>query len=126
MSKQSIVLFGFVASEPVTRMTTKKQQPVTNVRFAVNPMADAAGNKMGETKFYTLTSFRAGAENLAKIAKKGLRVGVRGELEERKYTKADGSEGVENVITLGARSIWALKAKPAAGDDQVAQAATAA
>lgn len=84
-----VVLVGRTANQPELRYTTQGV-PVTTFRIAVDrPFTNQQGER--ETDFFPIVTWRKLAEICAHNLNKGRLVAVEGRLQNRQYTRQDGS-----------------------------------
>ena len=89
----NITLTGLVATTP-RHLTTSEGLAITSFRLASSQRRfDRAANRWvdGDTNWYTVSSFRALAENVATAVSKGDRVIVTGKLRIRDWENTDRS-----------------------------------
>lgn len=96
------ILVGRLASEPELRYSVNGTA-VTNFRLAVDrPFKNDKGEK--ETDFFQIVTFKKLAETCAHNLGKGRLVAVEGRLQNRQYTRQDGSKGwVTEVVADNVR-----------------------
>ena len=111
-----VVLVGRLTKDPEMRTATSGTT-ITSFTLAVdNRMKNADGSR--GTTFIGCVCFAQRAETVAKFTKKGSLVGVEGTLNQRKYTRKDGSTA--SVIEVICDNVQFLDPKPAnAGYDDV-------
>lgn len=84
------IITGNLTRDPELNETTSGVA-FSNFTVAVNGEAnDTDGNR--PTYFFSCTAWRGRAENISKYCKKGSKVLVEGEMQQRKYTDKDGIE----------------------------------
>lgn len=108
----SITLTGLVATTP-RHLTTSEGLAITSFRLASSQRRfDRGANRWvdGETNWYTISTFRALAENAATSISKGDRVVVSGKLRIRDWENTDRSGTTVEVEaeTLGHDLCWGI------------------
>src|SRR5690606_8798659 len=105
-----VVLIGRLTDDPTLRYT-QQGHAVTTFRIAVGrPFANQQGE--WETDFFTIVTWRKLAESCANNLIKGRLVAVDGRLQNRQYTRQDGSKGwVTEVVADNVRFLDLLKAR---------------
>lgn len=108
----TITLAGLVATTP-RHLTTSEGLAITSFRLASSQRRfDRTTNRWvdGDTNWYTVSSFRALAENVAVSVNKGDRVIVTGKLRIRDWENTDRSGTTVEVEaeTLGHDLLWGL------------------
>ena len=108
----SITLTGLVATTP-RHLTTTEGLAITSFRLASSQRRfDRSANRWvdGETNWYTVSSFRALADNAATSISKGDRVIVSGKLRIRDWENTDRSGTTVEVEaeTLGHDLCWGI------------------
>ncbi|MBZ0118134.1 MAG: single-stranded DNA-binding protein [Sandaracinaceae bacterium] len=84
------ILIGNLASQPELRMT-KTGRPVLKMRLAtVESFADAQGTERERTAWHTVVVWGPRGEALARILKRGSRVGVEGRITYNQWEDRDG------------------------------------
>ena len=96
------ILIGRLTADPDLRYTPQGVA-VTTFRIAVDrPFANQQGER--ETDFFPIVTWRRLAETCAHNLNKGRLVAVEGRLQNRQYTRQDGSKGwVTEVIADNVR-----------------------
>jgi single-strand DNA-binding protein len=100
----SVTLVGFVATEPKVRYVNSST-PVANMRIGstVRKMDRASGEwQDGETSFYSVTCWRALANNAATCLHKGQPVIVAGKLRVNSWQDRAGQQRTEVVVEADA------------------------
>lgn len=96
-----IVLMGRLTSD-VELKTTNNGNSVTSFNLAVDRAYTPKGQEK-QTDFIPCVAWRGTAEFISKHFRKGQRIAVKGELQQRTYTANDGSKrSVYEVIVDGA------------------------
>ena len=96
-----IVLMGRMTSNPELK-TTNSGTSVTSFNLAVDRSYTPKGQEK-QTDFIPCVAWRNTAEFITKYFRKGQRIAVKGELQQRSYTANDGSKrNVYEVIVDGA------------------------
>lgn len=108
----TITLAGLVATTP-RHLTTSEGLAITSFRLASSQRRfDRPTNRWvdGDTNWYTVSSFRALAENVAVSVNKGDRVIVTGKLRIRDWENTDRSGTTVEVEaeTLGHDLVWGI------------------
>lgn len=108
----NITLTGLVATTP-RHLTTSEGLAITSFRLASSQRRfDRASNRWvdGDTNWYTVSTFRALAENAAASVSKGDRVVVSGKLRIRDWENTDRSGTTVEVEaeTLGHDLSWGI------------------
>ena len=100
-----VILIGRLTADPELRYT-QQGVAVTTFRVAVDwPYTNQQGER--ETDFFPVVTWRKLAETCAHNLNKGRLVAVEGRLQNRQYTRQDGSKGwvteviADNVRFLG-------------------------
>jgi len=112
-----VVIVGRTANEPELRYSTNGTA-VTTFRLAVDrPFKNDKGEK--ETDFFQIVTFKKLAETCAHNLGKGRLVAVEGRLQNRQYTRQDGSRRwVTEVVADNVRFLdWPKEQQGAAADD---------
>ena len=86
-----VVLVGRLTRDPELRKTTSGN-PVTTFTVAVDNRLKNPDGTRG-TSFISCVVFSQAAENVAKFTRKGNLVGVEGRLNQRNFTRTDGTKG---------------------------------
>lgn len=96
-----IVLMGRLTAQPELK-TTNSGNSVTSFNLAVDRSYTPKGQEK-QTDFIPCVAWRGTAEFISKHFRKGSRIAVKGELQQRSYTANDGSKrNVYEVIVDGA------------------------
>ena len=96
-----ITLMGRMTSNPELK-TTNNGTSVTSFNLAVDRSYTPKGQEK-QTDFIPCVAWRNTAEFITKYFRKGQRIAVKGELQQRSYTANDGSKrNVYEVIVDGA------------------------
>ena len=96
-----ITLMGRMTSDPELK-TTNNGNSVTSFNLAVDRSFTPKGQEK-QTDFIPCVAWRGTAEFISKHFRKGQRIAVKGELQQRTYTANDGSKrNVYEVIVDGA------------------------
>ena len=96
-----ICLMGRICAEPELK-TTQNGVSVTSFTLAVDRAYTPKGQEK-QTDFINCVAWRNTAEFISKYFRKGQRIAVKGELQQRSYTANDGSKrNVFEVIVDGA------------------------
>lgn len=91
MFNNSVSLFGRITKDPELR--TAGESSVVNFTLAVNRKR-SKGEEHPVADFIQCSAWNRLAEVIEKYVSKGDRIGVRGELQQRKYTDKDGNQRV--------------------------------
>lgn len=86
-----VVLVGRLTRDPELRKTNSGNA-VASFSIAVDSRSKNPDGTWGTT-FLNCTQFGAQAENVAKFTRKGSMVGVEGSLNQRNFTRQDGTKG---------------------------------
>lgn len=104
-----VVLVGRLARDPELRKTNSGDS-VASFTVAVDNWGKTAdGNK--NASFIPCTAFRQPAETITKFARKGSLVGVEGRLNQRNFTRKDGTNA--SVIEVTVDNVRLLEPKSA-------------
>ena len=104
-----VVLVGRLTRDPELRRTNSGTS-VCSFSVAVDNMSrDAEGNRT--TSFIPCTVFQNTADNMTKFLRKGSLVGIEGRLNQRSFTRQDGSKG--SVLEVLCDSVQFLEPKSA-------------
>lgn len=123
MSQSPTTIIGNVTDDPKLTFTGEGT-PRLNFGVAINHYwTDASGEKQEKTSFINVIAWRYLAENLARVAEKGIGVIVQGRLEQRSWDdketgqKRSTTEIVAEEIGILARSIESLERRRASGGE---------
>lgn len=106
MSQSQTVLVGNITNDPELKFTEKGQAKIT-FGLAVNYYwTDQDGEKKERTSYFNVVAWRQNAEDIARVAEKGVGVIVSGRLEQRSWEKDDGTKG--NIVELIADNLGLL------------------
>ena len=112
----SVVLVGRIVKDPELRTATSGNSVASFTVACDNRMKNADGTR--GTSFIGCVCFGPRAETVAKFTRKGSLVAVEGTLNQRKYTRKDGSTA--SVIEVICDSVQFLDPKPAnAGVEEI-------
>lgn len=104
-----VVLVGRLVRDPELRKTNSGS-PVCSFTVAVDNRSKNPDGTRG-TSFIPCVAFQQSADNMSKFTRKGSLVGVEGRLNQRSYTRQDGTKA--NVIEVLADSVQFLEPKSA-------------
>ncbi len=93
-----VVLVGRLVKDPELRTTNTGLSYSTFTIAVDNRVKDADGNR--GTLFLNCRIFREQAENLVKSTRKGSKIAVDGSLNQRNYTRQDGSKGKDIEVVV--------------------------
>jgi single stranded DNA-binding protein (ssb) len=103
----SVVLVGRLTKDIEIRKT-QNNLSVTSFSIAVdNRTKDAEGNRT--TSFINCTAWRQNADILSQYAHKGSLIGVEGSLQQRSFTRRDGTKA--SVLEVVVNSVTLLESK---------------
>ena len=102
-----VILVGRLTRDPELRRTNSGTS-VCSFSVAVDNMSrDAEGNRT--TSFIPCTVFQNTADNMTKFLRKGSLVGIEGRLNQRSFTRQDGTKG--SAIEVVCDSVQFLEPK---------------
>ena len=104
-----VQLMGRLTEEPELRYTQNTQTAVANIGLAVPRRKQK--DREQETDFFTVIAWRQKAEFAHKYLRKGERIVVTGELQNRSYEDKDGNK--RTVTEIIATDIYFADTKPA-------------
>lgn len=104
-----VVLVGRLVRDPELRKTNSGNA-VCSFTVAVDNRSKNPDGTRG-TSFIPCTAFQQSADNMSKFTRKGSLVGVEGRLNQRSYTRQDGTKA--NVIEVLCDSVQFLEPKSA-------------
>ena len=107
-----VILIGRLTRDPELRRTPSDVS-VTSFTLAVDERTARDENGQKSTIFIGVSVWRGQAENVAKFCRKGSLVLVDGKLQQRSYTKRDGTEAT--VLEVMADSVQFLEPKGSRG-----------
>ena len=111
-----VVLVGRLTRDPELRRTSAGNSVATFTVAVDNRMKNPDGTR--GTTFAPCVCFQQSADNMVKFTRKGSLVAVEGTLNQRKYTRKDGSTA--SVIEVICDSVQFLDPKPAnAGVEEI-------
>ena len=84
-----VILTGRLTADPELK-TTQSGIPVTSFSIAVNRRFNRAGEEQ-QTDFINIVAWRQSAEFIAKYFKKGSLIGIRGNIQTRRYVDKNGN-----------------------------------
>ena len=90
-SENSVTLVGNLVDDPELRFTPAGAA-MAKLRFAVNRRYQRDGEWQEETSFFTGTTWRDQAENVAESLQKGMRVIITGRLQQRSWETQEGDK----------------------------------
>ena len=93
-----VVLVGRLVKDPELRTTNTGLSYSTFTIAVDNRVKDADGNR--GTLFLNCRIFREQAENLVKSTRKGSKIAVDGSLNQRNFTRQDGSKGKDIEVVV--------------------------
>jgi len=109
----SVSIIGNLGQDPEVKYTPAGVC-VVNFNIAVNEhYKDKDGNKQQNTNWFRVNTFRRLAEIVGQFCKKGSKVGVHGQLQQRTWTDKDG--GTHSVVEIRAREVDLLSHKTNGG-----------
>ena len=103
----SLILLGRVSKDPIKN--TSRDTTIVNFDIACDNVRKDTNGERGSS-FFQVVCFNAVAENVAKSLHKGSKVVVKGYIQQRNFTRKDGSKGVAYEVT--ADSVEFLDPKP--------------
>ena len=104
-----VVLVGRFTRDPELKRTASGNSVATFTIAVDNRQKNPDGSK--STSFISCGCFQQTADNVTKFTRKGSLVGVEGRLNQRSFTRADGTKG--SVIEVLCDSVQFLESKPA-------------
>ena len=105
----SVSIIGNLGQDPEVKYTPAGVC-VVNFNIAVNEhYKDKEGNKQQKTNWFRVNTFQRLAEIVGQFCKKGSKVGVHGQLQQRTWTDKDGNS--RSVIEIRAREVDLLSHK---------------
>ncbi len=108
-----VTIIGNLGQDPEIRYT-QSGVCVTNFNIAVNEyFKDKDGNKQQKVNWFRVSTFQRLAEIVGEYCKKGSKVGVTGQLQQRTWTDKDGLN--HSVVEIRAREIELLSPKAGNG-----------
>ncbi len=113
-----VVLVGRLTRDPELRRTNSGTSVCSFTVAIDNRGKNPDGTK--STSFIPCTAFQQSADNMSKFVRKGSLVGIEGRLNQRSYTRQDGSKA--SVLEVLCDSVQFLEPKSAnanAGDNTV-------
>lgn len=97
----SVTLVGHLGKNP-ERLNTKTNSIVTTFSLATNETyIDKSGEKVTTTQWHRCVAFGKRAETLLKLAQKGSKLLVQGQIKYNRYTDKDGIERLSVDIQVG-------------------------
>lgn len=66
---------------------------------------NAVHEDSGEKTWFTAMAFKAMANNLSSLVKKGTKMKVSGNVSQKEYQKKDGTVGIENVVMINTAKV---------------------
>ena len=109
----NVILVGRLTRDPELRKTNSGNSVCSFTLAVDNEYKDAEGNKTAS--FSPCVTFNQSAENLSKFLRKGKLVAIIGRLNQRTFTREDGSKGF--VIEVICDSCKFLEKKEVVTDD---------
>jgi single-strand DNA-binding protein len=109
-----VVLAGRLVKDPELRKTNSDVSLATFTIAVDNRVKEADGTR--GTIFMDCKVFREQAENLVKFTRKGSLIAVDGSLNQRNFTRQDGTKG--HVIEVAVDSVTFLEPKKESAEDQ--------
>jgi len=114
----TLIIIGNLGQDPELKYTPSGTA-VVNFSIAVNEhYKDKDGNKVQKTNWFRVNAFQRTAEIISEYCKKGSRIGVTGQLQQRIWTDKDG--GNHSVVEIRAREIELLSAREGNGNTNTA------
>ena len=110
-----VVLVGRLTRDPELRRTGAGNSVCTFTVAIDNRQKNADGTK--STSFIPVVVFSASADTVSKYARKGLLVGVEGRLNQRSFTRTDGSKG--STIEVICDSVQFLERREAPENEEM-------
>lgn len=111
-----VILVGRLTRDPELKKTNSGTA-VTSFSIAVdNAMKNQDGTR--GTCFLNCSIFNQQAENVAKFTRKGSLVGVEGRLNQRNFTRKDGTNGTAIEVVCDSVKFLEPKASNAAGNNE--------
>jgi len=108
-----VTIIGNMGQDPEIRYT-QTGTCVVNFNIAVNEYyKDKDGNKQQKVNWFRVSTFQRLAEIIGEYCKKGSKVGVTGQLQQRTWTDKDGLN--HSVVEIRAREIELLSPKAGNG-----------
>jgi len=109
-SINSVTLIGHVGQEPQIT-TIEGGIKVANFSMATShPYKNKAGEKVDQSFWHRIVSFRGGAEIVEKYIKKGSHIAIQGRLQSRVYDDKEGKK--HTIVEVYAEQIQLLGSKP--------------
>ena len=127
MSVNKVILVGNVGADPEVRYI-ESNTPVCNLRIATSETyKNRNGEKVTNTEWHTVVSWRGLAEIAEKYVKKGMQLYIEGKIRTRTWDDKDGNkryatEIIADVMQLLGRRDTAEPARPEEGQVQEKQA----
>ena len=104
-----VTIIGNLGQDPEIRYTASGTC-VVNFNIAVNEhFKDKDGNKQQKVNWFRVSGFQRLAEIVGEYCKKGSKVGVTGQLQQRTWTDKDGAN--HSVVEIRAREVELLSPK---------------
>jgi len=114
----TLIVIGNLGQDPELKYTPSGTA-VVNFSIAVNEhYKDKDGNKVQKTYWFRVNAFQRTAEIISEYCKKGSRIGITGQLQQRIWTDKDG--GNHSVVEIRAREIELLSAREGNGNNNTA------
>jgi len=111
----TLIVIGNLGQDPELKYTPSGTA-VVNFSIAVNEhYKDKDGNKVQKTNWFRVNAFQRTAEIISEYCKKGSRIGITGQLQQRIWTDKDG--GNHSVVEIRAREIELLSAREGNGNN---------
>jgi single-strand DNA-binding protein len=108
-----VTIIGNLGQDPEIRYT-QTGTCVVNFNIAVNEyFKDKDGNKQQKVNWFRVSTFQRLAEIVGEYCKKGSKVGVTGQLQQRTWADKDGAN--HSVVEIRAREIELLSTKAGNG-----------
>ena len=105
----SVSIIGNLGQDPEVKYTPAGVC-VVNFNIAVNEhYKDKEGNKQQKTNWFRVNTFQRLAEIVGQFCKKGSKVGIYGQLQQRTWKDKDGNS--HNVVEIRAREVDLLSHK---------------
>ena len=108
-----IIVVGRLTKDPIQRDAGEVR--ITNFSVAIDSLRRNEAGEKGTT-FLDVVAFNAVGESCAKSLSKGSKVAVKGSIQQRSFTRKDGSKGVAYEII--ADSVEFLDPKPQQADPE--------
>jgi single-strand DNA-binding protein len=109
-----VLIIGNLGQDPEVKYTASGTM-VVNVNIAVNEhYKDTNGEKQQRVNWFRVTCFSRLGEIVSQYCKKGSKIGVTGQLQQRTWTDKEGQN--RSVVEIRAREIELLSPRAGNGD----------